>query len=179
YARLVLQIINHPFLKIFAPNEVEELSKKIVKTNRLYWYAENIKLNLPHPVFELVFTPLHTFVDYINCFQKIILAVFEALHAPPVAQTTTGEEEDDDDVLNQKPTEQNLLNNDTTPNKNEALTTPNTNKIEVELAFHLYRIVQQLADALQRYGRMIDPDLFWRLLREAVFNTKVPFEGEP
>lgn len=26
---------------------------------------------------------------------------------------------------------------------------------------------------------MIDPDLFWRLLREAVFNTKVPFEGEP
>ncbi|MBL0248551.1 MAG: hypothetical protein IPQ28_13470 [Sphingobacteriales bacterium] len=47
------------------------------------------------------------------------MAVFEALHAP-CRPNHYGEEEDDDDVLNQKTYRQNLLNNDTTPNKNEA-----------------------------------------------------------
>ncbi|MCC7224080.1 MAG: PD-(D/E)XK nuclease family protein [Chitinophagales bacterium] len=172
YSKFVLQTLNNPYIKIYDRDGVETYMSQAERNNWIYAKAETICSRLSHPIFQLLFQPCATFIDLSRQLSDVLLQLFNDL------QAKSGLNDDPND----KPDEYEY-----TTAQTELLPEPDADKFQkqakppLELAFlyHTLLQVRKLEDALRRHRHTVSVDTYWKILREIIQSTQLPFEGEP
>ncbi len=159
YSKFVLQIINNPFIKAFAKEEVDRYAAYIARNNLLYINAETIRRRLEPSVFQIIFQCTEIFPDLIKRFNDLLVKLFSEIKE-------ANKTEDAD--LNVKPDE-------VEAEKVQAI----KDSITLEFIYHLLKHLKKLEETLKKYQQNITLDTFWKLFREVIQSVKLPFTGEP
>lgn len=183
YSKFVLQLLQNPFIKQFAPEAIEKYIAYIAKYNLVYIYNHKIvgsiiqntlKIskeketdgekteNRNSDIFKILFTKADSFLQLTQLFNDVLTRLFNH------AKAQTKKETD----INTKPDEAD------TPADEQQETLP-ADFMEMEFIYHLLRQLRILEETLRKYRQQITVDTFWKIFREVIQSVTLPFTGEP
>ncbi len=170
YSKFIIQLLQNPFIKQFAPTQADDLIAYLTKYNIVYTYNYNIAQKLQHPVFTTLFARANTFLDLITLFSNVLNTLFYDAKQRQKQQHHTPDAAEPDDDPNFKPDE---------VQPHEEPVAASGQFMEMEFIYHLLRHLRLLSETLHKYRQNITIDTFWKIFREVVQTVTLPFSGEP
>ena len=165
YSKIILQILNNPFVKNFNKEAVLDYMYYIERNNLIYIYGSTICEKLEHDIFTLIFSPIYNPDSLMKCYNDILILLFKDIKE----RKKTGNEEEETEDINIKVAEQD----------GSEETVLNTDIIELEFVYHLLKQLYKIKETLHKYKQEIHLDTFWKIFREVIQTIKLPFTGEP
>ncbi|MGB0932119.1 MAG: PD-(D/E)XK nuclease family protein, partial [Chitinophagales bacterium] len=163
YSKVILQIINNPFIRAFDQETVQQYTDYIEFNNLIYIGEDSIKARLSLPIFKAIFKKADFFTNLIDVFNEVLVLIFNRIEEENKAKKKSEAKDD----LNVKPNEVN--------GKSDKV----EKTIEQEFIYHTLLQLQKLNDTLKKYRQPVTNETFWKLFREVIQTVKLPFTGEP
>ncbi|MGB1206768.1 MAG: PD-(D/E)XK nuclease family protein [Chitinophagales bacterium] len=165
YSKIILQILNNPFVKNFNKEAVLDYMYYIERNNLIYIYGTTICEKLEHKIFQLIFTPVYNPGSLMKCYNDILILLFNDIKE----RKNAGNEEEKAKDINIKVGEQD----------GSEETFLNTDIIELEFIYHLLKQLYKIKETLHKYRQEVQIETFWKIFREVIQTIKLPFTGEP
>ncbi len=138
YHKDVVNILNHPYIRSFDQEKINNWLHDYRKNNWIYISRHHLD-SLDSAVLLKLFTPINEVADVFDYFFDILLSIRSNL---------------------QRKKEQ-------------------ENNLETEFIYHFYTQLKRLQDIISNQNVVLTMDSFWKLFKDVVKSSTIPFTGEP